>query len=439
MSTPTPPKPASTPDAPRDGERAPETPSTPPPSEAPFRQERQSSTRKKVFGSGGGMLIASISLHAILLAFAARWIVQSITAGRALNFKAPQPSGAPAPAQREYRVHPAISSPAAPPASLAPQAITVNSKPGFSLPTPSFSSSSLSPISGASAEMKTLSASAASQWKPGSPAKMSASLKPTTSLGAFSGSAANFGVRPSQGTGVGLVGTLYYMRRGKDGSEIPAYPPDEYLARMVQLFGDGGKIKEAEASKYFRVPQQLTSFLVLFPPISGEIAPAAFGAQQVADSRQCWFVVYQGRISAPNANRYRFVGGGNEVLIVRVDGRVVLDGSWSLAWPQKGATPTGHAPREKLLPVYGDKRAVGDWVKFAASGSPVEVIVGAGWRGAFGADLCVEEEGRTYADSVRPLFKVEGYQKMQAQIDAAFRLPEAAPSFSMEGPTFRVH
>jgi hypothetical protein len=257
-------------------------------------------------------------------------------------------------------------------------------------------------------------------------------------MGGFSGSAANFGVKPSQGAGTGMVGTLYYMRRDKEGKEIPAYPPDEYLSRMVQLLSDNGKIKETESSKYFRVPQQLASFVMLFPPISGEIAPAAFGAQQVPDHRQCWFVVYQGKISAPTNNRYRFLGGGNEVLIVRVDGRVVLDGSWGFPWPQRGQSPTGRGPRERLPAIYGDKRAVGDWFKFAPAGSELEVIIGAGWRGAFGADLCVEEEGQTYQDNIRPIFKLEGYQKMQAQIDSALQLPEAASSFKLEGPTFRA-
>ncbi len=239
------------------------------------------------------------------------------------------------------------------------------------------------------------------------------------------------------GSGQGLVGTLYYMRRQKDGKEIPMYSEEEYLSRTAQLFGEKGKLKEAETSKYFRVPQQLTTFLILFPPISGEVAPAAFGAQQVPDHRQCWFVLYQGKISAPTANRYRFIGGGNEVLIIRVDDRVVLDGSWGFDWPQKGKSPTGHGSREQMSAIYGDKRAVGDWVKFASGGSNVEIIIGAGYRGAFGADLCVEEEGQNYTDKVRPLFKLEGYQKMQTQIDSALRLPEAAPSFSLEGPTFK--
>jgi hypothetical protein len=384
------------------------------------------------------MLLISLGLHAILLVVAGRWIVQSIIAGRSLNFKGAPPPGAGSPTASEHRVRPAPSTPAAPIAAALPAGLTASVKPSISVSSPSTALSSLSPLSKIGGEIRGVSSSPAGLWKASPSQSPAASLKPAASLGAFSGSAANFGVKPTSGAGAGLMGTLYYMRRDREGREIPSYPPDEYLARMVQLLGDGGKIKDSEASKYLRVPQQLASFLMLFPPISGEIAPAAFGAQQVADHRQCWFVVYQGKISPPTANRYRFVGGGNEVLIVRVDGRTVLDASWGFQWPQKGQSPTGHAPREKLPAVYGDKRAVGDWVKFGPSGSTIEIIIGAGWRGAFGADLCVEEEGQTYADNVRPIFKVEGYQKMQAQIDASMKLPEAASAFRLDGPTFRV-
>lgn len=385
------------------------------------------------------MFLASLAFHAVLIALAARWIVQSIIAERSLNFKAGPSAGSSSPAAREHRVQLPSGPPPTPVASPLPPSFALANKPAFSLPPSSLPSSTLTNSSGLRSDIRALPTPAAILSKPLSPSKTSsASLSPLSSLGAFSGSAANFGIKPSQGSGAGLSGTLYYMRRSKDGKEIPAYNSDAYLSRMVQLLEENGKIKESEASQYLRVPQQLTSYLILFPPISGEIAPAAFGAQQVPDPRQCWFVVYQGRISAPTTNRYRFVGGGNEVLIVRVDGKVALDGSWGFPWPQRGQSPTGHAPREKMPAIYGDKRAVGDWVKFSPSGSPVEIIIGAGWRGAFGADLCVEEEGQTYTDQVRPLFKVEGFQKMQSQIDAALKLPEAATSFTLEGPTFKA-
>lgn len=395
-------------------------------------------SRKTPSFSGTGMFLASLAIHAVLIALAARWIVQSISAERSLNFKAGPAAGSGAPAARKHQVRMPSGTPPTPVASPLPNAFAIPNKPALSLPPSSLPATSLASPGGLRSELRGIS-TAAPNLKKISPLPGAASgIAPLASLGAWSGSAGNFGVKPAQGTGAGLTGTLYYMRRQKDGKEIPAYSPEDYLARMVALLGEGGKIKDSEASQYLRVAQQLTSYVILFPPISGEIAPAAFGAQQVPDHRQCWFVTYQAKISAPTANRYRFVGGGNEVLIVRVDGKVALDGSWGFQWPQKGQNPTGHAPREKMPAIYGDKRAVGDWVRFSPGGSQVEIIIGAGWRGAFGADLCVEEEGQNYSDQVRPLFKVEGFQKMQPQIDAAFKLPEAASSFSIEGPTFKV-
>jgi hypothetical protein len=65
-------------------------------------------------------------------------------------------------------------------------------------------------------------------------------------------------------------------------------------------------------------------------------------------------------------------------------------------------------------------------------------VIGAGYRGAFSADLCVEEEGQTYEENVRPLFKLEGYQKMQKEIDAAMQLPEIPKAVTLNGPTFKA-
>ena len=61
-----------------------------------------------------------------------------------------------------------------------------------------------------------------------------------------------------------------------------------------------------------------------------------------------------------------------------------------------------------------------------------------GWGGAFGADLCVEEEGVTYSGEQRPLFKIEGYQKALTSIQPVLARPEAAAALTLEGPTFKM-
>jgi hypothetical protein len=81
---------------------------------------------------------------------------------------------------------------------------------------------------------------------------------------------------------------------------------------------------------------------------------------------------------------------------------------------------------------------VGDYFVVPAAGVDLEVIIGEGWGGAFGADLCVEEEGKTYPGDVRPIFKIEGYQKMLPQLQAIVNSPEGSRALTLEGPTFRV-
>jgi hypothetical protein len=390
--------------------------------------------------SGGSFLFISLAFHAVLLLIAGVWVVQNIQEKRKLTFSSgPQQSGAPA-RQLEHRVQVAkrTSSMSAP---TLPNRI-VSSAPNVKVALPQVP---LTPLTSIAIPQRIggLASNAGAFKSNALGAKLSVStpLSIPSPVGSFSGSAANFGIRASSTTGQGLTGTMYYMRREKDGKPIPMYDEEEYLARIVQLLGNKGTLDEKEAGKYLRAGQQLTSFMMLFPPISQEVAPKAFGIEQVPDHRQCWFAIYKGKISSQSTNRFRFVGGGNEILIVKIDGDVKLDGSWSSGfdWPGKGATPTGNRSTESLgFPLYGDKRAIGKWFKLQPAGSNIEIVIGAGYRGAFSADLCVEEEGQSYEENVRPLFKLEGYQKMQKEIDAALQLPEIPKAVTLNGPTFKA-
>jgi hypothetical protein len=388
--------------------------------------------------SGGSFLFISLAFHALLLLVAGVWVVQNIQAKRKLTFSAgPQQSSTPS-RQLEHRVQVAkrTSSMSAP---ALPNRI-VSSAPNVKVALPQVP---LTPLTSIAIPQRigglTSNAGAFKSNALGAKLSVSTTLNVPSPVGTFAGSAANFGMKPSTTTGQGLVGTMYYMRKEKDGKPIPLYSEEEYLNRIVQLFGNKGVLDEKEAGKYLRAGQQLTSFMMLFPPISQEVAPKAFGIEQVQDHRQCWFATYKGKISIQSPNRFRFIGGGNEILIVIIDGNVVLDGSWSFDWPGKGKAPTGNRSAETVgFSLYGDRRSIGRWFKLAPTGSNIEIIIGAGYRGAFSADLCVEEDGQVYEGNVRPLFKLEGYQKMQKEIDAAFQLPEIPPAVTLNGPTFKA-
>jgi hypothetical protein len=390
--------------------------------------------------SGGSFLFISLAFHAVLLLIAGVWVVQNIQEKRKLTFSSgPQQSGAPA-RQLEHRVQVAkrTSSMSAP---TLPNRI-VSSAPNVKVALPQVP---LTPLTSIAIPQRIGGlASNAGAFKSntlGAKLSVSTPLSVPSPAGSFSGSAANFGIRANPTTGKGLTGTMYYMRREKDGKPIPMYDGDEYLTRIVKLFDNRGTLDKNEAEKYLRAGQQLTSFIMLFPPISQEVAPKAFGIEQVPDGRQCWFAIYKGKISSDSTKSFRFVGGGNEILIVKIDGEVNLDGSHSaLSWPGRGATPTGNQSVENLgFPLYGGKRAIGKWFKLKPEGSNIEIVIGAGKNGgAFGADLCVEEKDEIYEENVRPLFKLEGYQRMQKEIDAALQLPEIPRAVTLNGPTFKA-
>lgn len=376
----------------------------------------------------------SIVVHAVLLVGAAAWVVQTVQAKRKLNFSAAPPAGVQGTKQLEYRVQTAkrTASMSAPPTSTRITTTAAQAKvalPEVALPPPASLAipGRMSALAGSPAAFKPVGQTAAS-------------VMPAATISALPAGVGAFGFKlPPNAPVTGLRGFLLYMRRKPDKTPYPENPDrSDYLLRVERLFGDKGKLSEREAENYQRFSQPLITNVILFPSIPGETGPKAFGVNQEPGTQQSWCAVYKAHIYPEAPKRYRFVGGGNEVMIVRVDGKLVLDGSYAeLPW-SKGKNPTGFQPKGSLQALWSDGRRIGDWFQIGAGGADIEIVLGEGWGGAFGADLCVEEEGKTYSGEQRPLFKIEGYQKALPQIQQTLNLPEAVRAITLEGPTFRI-
>ena len=101
--------------------------------------------------------------------------------------------------------------------------------------------------------------------------------------------------------------------------------------------------------------------------------------------------LYKGEISAPETGKYRFVGRGDDVLIVRVKKRVVLDASLN---PQTGWS--GDDPLNYKYDAYYDFGLVlGDWI-YLREGDEVqmEVLIGEEPGGGFHCQLYIQQEGK---------------------------------------------
>ncbi len=140
----------------------------------------------------------------------------------------------------------------------------------------------------------------------------------------------------SRGTGNEFIGTFYDLKQGPDGTltDIGEAAAKDSFARGNQLLACkiikgfvGSGFNEGRMKDYFKAPKLKYNTVFMMPTMDANAAPTAFGVQdQVKPSY--WLCHYKGQMAAPETGRYRFCGLGDDVLVVRVARKVVLDACW---------------------------------------------------------------------------------------------------------------
>jgi hypothetical protein len=121
---------------------------------------------------------------------------------------------------------------------------------------------------------------------------------------------------------------------------------------------------------------------------------------------------YKGKLVHREGITFRFWGHGDDILVVRVDGEIVLNASWPGTEPVYSKWTNVTADNRKYF--LGSQRAVvGDWITLEP-GVPLdmEVVLGEVPGGVFCAMLLVEEKGVEYERNrqngpILPIFKTE--------------------------------
>jgi hypothetical protein len=215
--------------------------------------------------------------------------------------------------------------------------------------------------------------------------------------------------------GAGLIGNFYDLKQEKDGKPTDMVaPPGEkngwdgrdeptnikYDAALVRLVQNG--MSESALTKYFRGPSALSTTQLYIPSISANDGPKAFNLGDKVQPKR-WLAVYRGKVIPPESGRYRFVGFGDDVLIVRFDNRLMLDGS--LFHPTKA----GRRKTCQLEGMQGFEAPVGETFEVRA-GIPynMEVVIGERPGGEFKIFLLLEKVTEQNDSGVRklPIFKV---------------------------------
>ena len=366
---------------------------------------------------GGRFLIISVAVHLLFGAVAAYLVVQTIQAKRKLTFQS-GPKGPSAPMRAlEHKVQmkkqQALSAP--------PQAkrVTTSGLAKVSLPDmPAMPSMTAALSPGA------VSGMGAAGLAPGA---LTGGLG---GMGGKGGAAINFfGARTG---GAGLPGTIYDLKQDR-ARKPTGMTPDRY-GTIISQFARGG-FNEAVFSPYFRGEKPLYATQIFVPRIDANGGPQAFGLENIIQPKM-WCVLYKGRVTAPDSGTYHFVGAGDDVLIVRFDGRLVLDngtGSFTSWKPQQ------HYNYDFKHDAWYNARghAVGDRMDVTAGSLyPIEVLIGEQPGGFCLFNLFVEKEGATYAkdgkgNPILPIFRLA-----DSKVPAA--PPGTAPPCLSDGPIWKV-
>ncbi|QBG46316.1 hypothetical protein EGM51_02460 [Verrucomicrobia bacterium S94] len=209
-----------------------------------------------------------------------------------------------------------------------------------------------------------------------------------------------------QTIGNDFVGTFYDFKRDRQGRPRSSTDPDSFTSDVARFIRSGWRT--SMLAQFYRSPKKLyaTSFMV--PTVRSSTAPTAFGEPETGG--WCWMAHYTGQLVHKDGITFRFRGQGDDILVVRVDGKVVLNASWPGTAEEISKWQSNDA-KNRTYRLGNNAAVIGDWITLEP-GVPLdmEVICGEVPGGHFDMMLVVEEKGVEYElnsqqGPILPMFK----------------------------------
>lgn len=215
-------------------------------------------------------------------------------------------------------------------------------------------------------------------------------------------------------------------------------------------FNKGWRLSRLD--EYFKAPKNKYATFFMIPTINSSTATKAFGVSEVVKS-DFWAAYYEGYISAPETGHYRFCGYGDDILLVRIGKRLVMDASFE---PYKGALQTGWESDDEDNRKYPigtgdgkDELYIGDWFRLI-KGRPVkmEILIG-DVGGRCSSQLLIEQKGVKYKQAsysykkgeetisgTRPILPVFKTKAIPDNQDLIKQMKIQSNQATLEGPIF---
>ena len=228
--------------------------------------------------------------------------------------------------------------------------------------------------------------------------------------------------RGSGGGGIGggtrlegdMVGMFIDLSRDAKGNQRPEYgkmSKDALLHKDVLYMLQKDFGREAFAP-YQVVPQRVYMSHLLLPYVKSAIGPETYKVDKRVKKGTPWVAVYKGQLQPEESGTYRLAGFYDDILVVRVNGKEVLEFTWDSrnngcgtptkiksGWTQKDPSVAG---KHKMRGFQNTPLTYGDWFELNEN-KPVSIEIligdngGEGEGGLTGGLLLVEKKGATYA------------------------------------------
>jgi hypothetical protein len=190
-----------------------------------------------------------------------------------------------------------------------------------------------------------------------------------------------------------LIGYMYDLKQtaARKPSKFAADTARQDFLDFVKRFVSGG-CNPALLSPYYKVQQPIGNYQIFIPKMNADEAPKAFNAERYVAPKR-WLILYTGTFIAPVSGTFRFVGLADDVLVVRLNGRTVQDGS---------LMPASGVRREILGRPYVIEHPfyqmyAGEWFELEKDKAyPLEILVGENPGGQFAAYLQIQQKGVEY-------------------------------------------
>lgn len=212
----------------------------------------------------------------------------------------------------------------------------------------------------------------------------------------------------SMGGKAGLKGSLYDMKQSPEKQELPY---DAGVPAYSGIINDSARSHFSTGSlrRYYKAAASMNFSFLAVPRLPAEEGPKAFGVEKEIKPRG-WFVHYAGTVTPPDQGPWRFVGFFDDCLMVFVNSRPVLDGSWDkmIFKKDEGIRENFGGPDAAE---GGRKNYAGKWFNLKA-GDRLDIIVGERPGGLVGGMLLIEKKGEKYEKNpdgtpILPLFSTK--------------------------------